>query len=76
MTIKEKMKAKMVILTLAQRNGTTASAIRASMQEALDEAWNTSRASPESKATWNEYFPSGKKPSVEEFIVRLSNEIK
>ena len=46
--------------------------IRAEMQKALDESWKNPLAS----AAWKEYFPDGKKPTVEEFIRVISEKIR
>lgn len=74
MTLKEWIRAKAVIQELADREGKTPGEIRASMQEAIDEAWAT--ADPAAKARQLELFPDGKKPTVEHFMLTLSKYIR
>lgn len=74
MTIFEKQKAKSVIKKTAKIHGVTPEKCRRDMQEAIDEAWaNSGNGTTEA---WRRYFPSGKKPSVEEFILVLSGELR
>ena len=75
MTIEEKLRAKLVIREVARQEGKTPAAVRAAMQKALDEAWERSLKDPEGTATWRGYFPSGKKPSLDEFIVQMAKQI-
>ena len=49
--------------------------VRLSIQEAINEAWANSRTDPAAKAAWDEYFPDGRKPSVEAFIAHLGNRL-
>ena len=72
MTIEEKLRAKLVIREVARRENKSPAAARAAMQEALDEAWEQSLKDPEGAAVWRGYFPDGKKPSLDEFIVRMA----
>lgn len=76
MKLQDKLKAWATIRETARRFGITPEQCRADMQEAIDEAWANSRSDPESKEKWAEYFPAGKKPSVEEFMMVLSEKIK
>lgn len=76
MTIFEKRKAKNTIKKTAKLHGVTAQQCRADMEEAIDEAWKTSRQDPAAKAAWDKYFPDGQKPSVEEFIMVLGTKLK
>lgn len=53
----------------------TAEDVEREIQLALDDAWERSRNDPAAKAYWQRLFPDGKKPSQEEFIKRLSQEL-
>ena len=75
MTIEEKLKAKLVIREVARQEGKSPEAIRTAMQEALDEAWERSLKNPGGIVTWRGYFPNGKKPSLDEFIVQIAKHI-
>jgi hypothetical protein len=57
---------------LAKKEGSSPRELRREMQAVIDEAWEN----PAAAASWNRYFPDGKKPSVEEFIWRLGGEVK
>ena len=54
----------------------TAEDVEREIQWALDDAWERSRNDPAAKAYWDRLFPDGKKPSQEEFINRLSQELR
>ena len=68
-------KVEAVIRELAKKEGCSPAAIRQSIQESIDDAWDN-RVSRESTAAWLQYFPDGKKPSVDEFITRLASIIR
>lgn len=53
----------------------TAEDVEREIQLALDEAWEASQDDPVAKAHWQRLFPDGKKPSQEEFIKRLAQEL-
>lgn len=74
MTLKEKLRAKSVIRYVARLEGKTEKQVRQSMQEALDDAWNTAWQPGNIRAQlrWQQLFPGPRKPTVEEFIVRIS----
>lgn len=74
MTFKERIKVNAIIQNLADRDGITPAEVRASIQEAIDEAWDNKTA--DSAAAWLRYFPNGKKPSIEQFIVTLGKELR
>ena len=42
------------------------------IQQSIDQAWDTALKDPVVKARWDYYFPSGK-PTPREFIVRLGH---
>lgn len=75
MNLDELGRAWAVIQTVAANEGKTPAEVRASVKEAIDEAWAFSRHDPAAKAAWDRYFPSGKKPTVEAFIVHLADYI-
>ena len=74
MTLKERLRVDEIIRELADRQGVSPAQIRREIQECIDDAWaNKTR---ESAAAWLEYFPDGRKPSVEKFIVTLGKRIR
>ena len=76
MKIRDRMKAKRAIKGTARHFGESFLHVRKDMQEAIDEAWEISRTDPAAKAAWEEYFPGGKKPSLEQFIATLGLRMK
>ena len=70
MTYREWLRAQTVIQILADRQGRTPNEIRASMQDAIDEAWRTTDPAA-LQEQWRR-FPDGK-PTPEEFIVTMSD---
>ena len=46
------------------------------MQATLDEAWATAQQDPEVRSKWAKYFPSGEKPTLEDFVERLATELR
>lgn len=75
MTLLEFLKVQRVLQSIAARDGVTVLEVRLSIQEAINEAWANSRTDPSAKAAWDEYFPDGRKPSVEAFIAHLGNRL-
>lgn len=75
MTLLEFLKVQRVLQSIAARDGVTVLEVRLSIQEAINEAWANSRTDPAAKAAWDEYFPDGRKPSVEAFIAHLGNRL-
>lgn len=73
MKFREWIRAKAVIRELARRDGVSPAAVRASMQEAIDEAWAT--ADPAARAEQLRRFPAGK-PTVEAFMIRLAGDLQ
>lgn len=59
-----------------RRQRPTAEDVEREIQLAIDEAWEASRSDPAAKAHWDRLFPDGKKPSQEEFIRRLAQELQ
>lgn len=72
MTFREWIRAKATIREVAQREGVSPAEARASMQEAIDEAWLTT--DPSVMAEQLRRFPAGK-PTVEELLVTLGQQI-
>ena len=75
MTLLEFLKVQRVLQSMAAQQGVTVLEVRLSIQEAINEAWANSRTDPAAKAAWDEYFPDGRKPSVEAFIAHLGNRL-
>lgn len=75
MTLKEKTKAQQILKVLAAKDGVPVWYVRRSIQETIDDAWARAQQDPDLKATWTTYFPSGQKPTPEEFIVHLGRRI-
>lgn len=74
-TIKDKIKLEAMIRDLAEKEGVTPAEIRQSMQETIDDAWDNKGKRGCANA-WLKYFPDGKKPTLEEFLVRLASIIR
>jgi len=68
MKIRDKLKAKNVILASALHHGISYRKCRAEIAASIDEAWAT--ADPAAKARQDQLFPNGK-PTPEQFIVTL-----
>ena len=73
MTIKERIKAQLVLYTVARKNGRNSAEIRQDMQEAIDAAW--SAGEPAAMAEIRRWFPAGK-PTVEEFLTRTARQLR
>lgn len=73
MIITDQIRARAVFQELAQRHGTTSEAVRASMQECIDAAWDS--PDPTARARQQQLFPNGK-PSVETFLLRVTEVMK
>lgn len=76
MKIRDRMKANRAIKGTARHFGESELKVRKDMQDAIDEAWEISRTDPAAKAAWEEYFPGGEKPSLEQFIATLGLRLK
>lgn len=72
MNIFDKRKGAKIIKKVARQHGVSESHVRAEMQRALDEAWESDN--PITKQRQRELFPDGK-PSVEEFILTVARQI-
>ena len=69
-------RAQRTITKTARISGVAPLQCRRDMQAAIDEAWANSRKNPEAKAAWDRYFPSGQKPTLEEFMVVLAGRLE
>ena len=76
MNIFDKRKAKRAINKTARHFGESELQVRKDMQEALDEAWETSRNDPAARDAWERYFPGGEKPALDQFIATLGRRLK
>lgn len=74
MTLNEYVNVKFIIHNLARTEGKPASEIRCEIQKSIDEAWTNKTA--ETAAAWLKYFPDGRKPSVEKFIVTVGSKLQ
>ena len=77
MTLIELQKAKKALLNLAIQEGCSIDDIRSAIQESIDEAWNSAwtPGNLQAQVTWQQMFPGGKKPTVEEFIVAVATKL-
>lgn len=73
MKINTWIRAQRSIRKVARTNGITTLQCRRDMQEAIDAAWATQ--DPDAKAAQLRLFPSGQKPTVEEFMVVLAGKL-
>lgn len=74
MKIRDKRHFNRLIRELAQKEGVSPRYFRMAMQEAIDIAWNN-RENNGASAAWLKYFPTGEKPSLEDFVARLAQEL-
>lgn len=77
MTMTEWLKAQKTLGILAAQQGCSVAQIRLSIQECIDVAWNNAWTTDdvEAQAHWKQLFPSGKKPTVEQFIVTMAQRL-
>ena len=73
MTIKEKIKAQLVLCKVAHRQGQTVAEIRSSIQAAIDAAW--AAGEPAAMAEIRRRFPTGK-PTVEEILTQTAQQLR
>ena len=75
MTLKESFKAKAIIHAVALKENQSVEHVRKEMQEALDAAWEAAWApgNIRGQVAWQRLFPGGRKPTVEEFIIGISD---
>ena len=73
MTIKEKIRAELVIWKVALAANKSPAEVRKEMQAAIDMAWQT--ATPAAIEAQYHRFPAGK-PTVEEFMIEMGKQLK
>ena len=73
LSFKEFARGRQIIRNVAENNGQTEAEVRGQMQALLDISW--SQDDPGTRAKLDALFPDGK-PSLEEFILRLSGEVQ
>ena len=67
------IQTEIIIWKIARDKGLSTKQIRAAMQEALDAAWDEAwqQGNIYGQVAWQKYFPGGRKPSLDEFIIVL-----
>ncbi len=68
----QKIKAKLIIKSMANEKGITEEEIRKDMMEAIDTGYNN----PDVRERWDEIFGAGHKPEPEEFILKMADLVK
>lgn len=63
-----------IIQKIADDEGIPAAEVRREMAAAIDEAWKNQDEN--TVRNWKKLFPSGRKPSVEFFVLRLTEELR
>lgn len=78
MRTKEIKKVERIIKKIAREAGEPSREVRKSMQEALDAAWENAwqPGNLAAQAEWQMRFPGGLKPTLEEFILVISREVR
>lgn len=72
----KKRRTRRAIRGAAEQAGISEQKCREEMQAALDDAWANSQHDPAARAAWERYFPSGTKPSLEDFMERIAAEVR
>ena len=77
MTLIEWLKAKKTLRILATQHGCSMARIRSDIQASIDEAWDKAwmPGNLHAQIQWQQLFPGGMKPTVEEFIVVVARKI-
>lgn len=72
------IKGNLAIIRAAIQRGIPYKEVRKDIQETLDEAWNETWAPGNllAQVKWQRLFPGARKPTVEEFIIRLGDELQ
>lgn len=73
LSFKDLARCRQIIREIADNNGQTETEVRGQMQALLDLSWD--QGDPEARAKLDALFPAGK-PSLEEFILILSGEVR
>ena len=77
MTLLEWLKVKKILCIMAAQQGCTMKQIRDEIQACIDEAWDSAwtPGNLHAQIKWQQLFPGGNKPTVEEFVVVMAQEI-
>lgn len=67
-------KMRRIMEQIAAQEHTTPEEVYQDIQNTIDGAF--SDPDPSIRAAWNNYFPSGKKPTPEEFIIKMAKIIR
>ena len=78
MTLIDWIKTKKTLFILAAQEGCSMAHIRRSIRACIDAAWNNvwTPGNIHAQVRWQQLFPGGKKPTVEQFIVTISQQVK
>lgn len=78
MTQAEMKRVKETLALLAARDGCSVAYIRNAIQASIDDAWSRAWAQGnlQAQAYWQQLFPNGMKPTVEEFIAAMARQVK
>ena len=77
MTLIEWFKVKKTLWIMARMQGLTIAQVRRSIEVSIDEAWRRvwTPGNLKDQVIWQELFPGGEKPTVEEFIVTMGRKL-
>lgn len=77
MTLIEWLKVKKTLWIMAALEGCSVSKVRRMVRECIDVAWDKTwtPGNLEAQVRWQQLFPGGKKPTVEQFIVVMARYI-
>lgn len=73
MTLVEKMRVQKTLCIIAAQEGRSVAYIRSAIQASIDDAWERTwtPGNLQAQVKWQQMFPGGKKPTVEEFIAAM-----
>lgn len=72
MTAHETRNVRRTLRLLSSRWGYPVWLVERTIQQSIDECWQTAQNDPGEKALWDKYFPNGK-PTAQEYILLLGN---
>lgn len=77
MTLIEWWKVKKTLWIMAAQQGCTVADIRGAIQASIDDAWNRAwtPGNLHAQIKWQQLFPGGEKPTVEQFIVVMGRKL-
>lgn len=78
MTIKERIKAHLVLCAVAQKYGQPVEHVRREVQAAIDAAWDQAwqPGNLQAQVEWQRRFPGGCKPSLEQFLITMGQQLR